>query len=462
MFLTEKPSGRYKQSGILSKAFLFGIVCRALIEICNGEFPVGYDPNTWYVLMCVCEKWDYISDAPLYSVFVYLLYLAMGNALVAVKLGAVLVSGFFTFSLAYWALRYIVKETYALKFVVFVYTFFVILRILWDLHRNVVGIALSLLALAFYRDGKNLKAFLLSILAGIGHPYSLIFLGAGILYELLTARDLRVSLLALGVSIGVSLVAVIKILLGFPIINVFESYWYVSKAELPLYILWLYAPIIPIVIVLIYKASEFARVVALSNFGKKLATWILFTLAAAFFLQFTYRIVFLAAFPILVFMFILTEGINNRQKVVRLLILYNVVVSAVYPAISYVYPLEDSFRKTFPPALVGGNGFPWQLLAVKELFRKALGYLNESSAIIVHHAEISCAYAAGVPLRSRNVLVTYPDDDFEEYLNLAKLNGFRVVYIVWYIRAPVGSIEAPAGGSIVASIYDIALYKYLV
>ncbi|MCR8453676.1 MAG: hypothetical protein NDP13_01630 [Crenarchaeota archaeon] len=452
-----------KRSKILLKAFLLGVILRAIIEICNGEFPVGYDPSAWYVLMCVCEMWDYASDAPLYPIFLYLLYRAIGNVLIAIKIGSVLVSGFFTFSTAYWAIKYGVKEDHVLRFVAFTYTFFVILRILWDLHRNVVGISLSLLALAFYKEGKDVNAFILSVLAGLGHPYSAIFIGAGILYELLVMRKMRAVILASGVLIGASIVILTKMILwNFPMMEIFESYWYVSRAELPLYILWLYAPVIPIILMILHKRPEISRTLILNTENRKLLTWIFAILTAAFVFEFTYRITFLAAYPLLAFIFMLINGLHDRRRIYKLLILYNITISAIYPAIFYIYPIRDSFRKTVPPALVGGNGFPWQLEAAKQLFRKALEYLDESSAIIVHHAEASCAYAAGVPLNSHNVLVTHPDDDFERYLNLAKQRGFHVAYIVWYITAPVGSIEAPPGGFIIESVYDLALYKYTV
>lgn len=460
---SRKPLGKLNLGNlrIPMKAFLLGVIIRTAMEVAAGRFPVGYDPSTHYVLMCVCGRWEYIISAPLYSIFLYLLYLIIGDALIAVKIGSIIVSGLFMFSVAYWAQKCGVSEDRILGFVCYVYTFFVVLRILWDLHRNAVGIAFSFLALAFYRERKEMAAFVLSILAGLAHPLSLVFLGGGILYDLLVVPNRRSIIVGLGVSVGVGIIVLLKVIMErFSLIHVIQSYWYVSRSELLLYIPWLFAPLLVIMLPVLCRNLRRMRDLLLSEENKRLLVWAATILLLSFILKYTYRIVFLASFPLLIYMFKVVGGGQGKRGLIRILIVYNIVVSAVYPAFFYIYPIRDPFRKTHPPVLIAGNMFPEQEHVAEQLFRKALQILNNESTIIIHHSEISYAYAAGVPLCADNVLVMRPDESFEKYLDMASDRGFRIAYIVWYVNAPVGSIEAPKNGHIVESMCDLALYLY--
>lgn len=448
------------RSQILIKAFLLGLIIRGAIETGGGIFPVGYDPSTYYVLMCACWRWDYVLSAPLYSVFLLCLYLIIGNALIAVKIGSVFVSGLFTFSMAYWANRNNIPEEHILSFVAFTYTFFVVLRVLWDLHRNVVGISLAFLALAFYKENKKGWAFVFSFLSGLAHPLSLVFLGALVIHDLIRIGREALSV-GLGVSLGVGAIVILKVVVNdFSVWRVVQSYWYVTKSQLPVYILWLFSPLIPIIVLAIHERRRLLSELLYDMTYSRLVVWVSIILMASFILKYTYRIVFLAAFPLAILTFRLAEASNWSKKALRILIIYNVIVSAFYPAVFYIHPIQESFRRTHPPALIAGNMFPDQEYAAKSLFEEALRFLDEHSVIIIHHSEISYAYAAGVPLCSNNTMITGPDDGFDRYLDLANDMRFKAAYIVWYLEAPVGSVRAPAGGEVIESLCGLALYRY--
>jgi len=448
---------------ILIKAFILGALIRGIAEIVVGKYPIGYDPNTWYIYMCVCNNLRLMLLGILYPLMLQLMYLLFGNAIIAVKLCSVLVSGLFLFSLVFWGVANNIDYDVALDFGIAMYSFYVILRIIWDLHRNVVGLCISLIALAYYKRGAFKKAFFLGILAGLAHPFDAIFIGAALFMDIIR-KNFRALSIVIGTTLAVLLLGVLNsILTEFPnpiSIALKSNSSYVSKEMLPIYIIWLYFPVLPLLLNVKHNFVNYIK----RNFRKRIinsfSLWIITILIAAFIFNFSYRIVFLAAFPI---MFVVFNRIHRSygRKAVKYLILYNIIVAIVYPLIFYIYPINPAFRRTHPPVLLAGNMFPHETYAAERLFRKAYSLLNNSSVIIVHHSEIAYAYGAGIPLCSSQVIITGPDDTFDEYLELLSENlTYHFAYIVWYVNALVGSCKAPTGGQILEREGNIALFRY--
>jgi len=148
------------------------------------------------------------------------------------------------------------------------------------------------------------------------------------------------------------------------------------------------------------------------------------------------------------------------KRFFKLLIIYNVVISSIYPAVSYIYPIHSSFRNTFPSVLIGGTMFPWDGYDAEALYREVKEMLNTESAVIVHHLEICYAYSAGVPLLNNNVIITRPAENFDKYLEVA-VSNFSFVYIVWYIEPIVGSWSVPQNYTrIIDTRGNMAIYEY--
>ena len=89
---------------------------------------------------------------------------------------------------------------------------------------------------------------------------------------------------------------------------------------------------------------------------------------------------------------------------------------------------------------------PWDRDDAEVLFREAKKMLSNTTALIVHHLEISIAYACGVPLKDPNVYIATGElgviTSFEECLEMA-LQNHTYALIVWYKKPVVGLCDVP-------------------
>ncbi len=443
------------------RSFLVGFLFRMACEIAIGKFPIGYDPSTSYILVCVRKDWlDLIAIGPLFFYLLLPVYIIVGNALVAVKIMACFVSGFFTMSLAIWGRKNGISDEIIISFTLFIYFYFVVLRIAWDLHRNLLGIALSLLALSYYKE-KPWIGFIYAFLASFTHPLSIFIIGTSLLADLIKLRK-EATITASGSVLATAIIYFYRMFIyELPPTEAFvttQQPWYIDMKLLPIYFLWLYLPLLPFIFLLLWKRIR-GEIKSLMNIiGEPCLYWILGLTIPSFIFIFAYRLFFLVSIPILYMVF---NGFRTKgKKTIRLLIIYNVVVSATYPVISYIYPIHPSFRNTFPSVLIGGTMFPWDGYDAEALYREVKELLNATSALIVHHLEICYAYSAGIPLLNNNVITTLPADNFDEYLKTAKTN-FSIVYIVWYIKPIIGSWSVPQNYTdIVDTRGNMAIYMY--
>lgn len=439
--------------------FLIGFVIRGIAEIAIGRFPIGYDTSTFYIYACVCEDWDYIIRAPLYSLFLLALYKMLGNALLAVKLGSAIITGIFTLSLTIWGLKdNCIKKSFLFSFVFFIFTFWISLRLDWDLHRNLLSLSLAIIAIAL-REEQPKIAEASVFLAGLAHPFSIIFVIGGLFTHLLRKEKLAFRLLLLNL-IGVSIVVISAyFLISYPVGSIIQDKtWFVNKDLLIIYFLWIYLPIWIVWAVLYYlHKSQFIKFIKGSW---KEIFWILIILLSTITLKFGYRLAFLAFFPILLTTFSFINK-NYKKKAIWLFITYNIIVSAVFPLVFYLYPIHPTFRKTHPAVLLGGNMFPGDDERAVYLLKEASKLINDRVKLVVHHSEIAYVYAAGIDLCDSSIIIMRPDTSFGYVISrLYKNQSLDTILIVWYIQPPSGVEKLPYNPTILIRNDTLALFVY--
>ncbi|MEX0568924.1 MAG: EpsG family protein, partial [Candidatus Njordarchaeota archaeon] len=440
------------------RAFIFGLAFRLILEIINGKYPVGYDTNTHYILKYV--KLDWIGEIRygfLYQYIMFILAKATGNVFLAIKILACFLSGLFVLSLYMWGKYSGLDSNTALKFSYLCYLFFPVLRLMWDLHRNVMGLSLLLIGISLSKE-KRWASYLLVFLAGITHPFTIFVMVSIGLIDLFRLRKNVVLLMASNIA-GVSPIIAYRLIIGQQLsgyVSASGVYWCVPPEMVPLFVGWLALPLFVVIIARCkINKSCFARV-----FKNKYNTyWFVFSIIIAPLFIFAYRIALMAMIPLFFITFAL---VNGSKSYIKLLAIITILSSVVFAPLSYIYPVNPSFRYAMPPVPAGSTVFPWDMDDVEGLFRLAKNLLNNSSALIVQHLQIGIAYYAGINLNRENVIITEPDEKFDQYIDTA-LESYLLVLIVWYKKAIIGAWDIPRDGynfSVFRESGSFSLYIY--
>jgi hypothetical protein len=145
-------------------AFLVGFIIRGFPEVLAGKWPLGFDTVTYYVP--AIENWrngnfnpvEFSYYVPLCYWLLYLAYYLSGNILLTIKTFGPLFYGFLSFSLFFFTTKGLnwSNKKGLLACIIFS-SYFVSLRISWDLYRNMLGLAFLLLFLSFFKQQDRLS-----------------------------------------------------------------------------------------------------------------------------------------------------------------------------------------------------------------------------------------------------------------------------------------------------------------
>ena len=200
-------------------------VLRLAIEVLTNPLTVGFDTLAYYYPYLVgfdrYSPLELYGYSPLYYVAAAAVNAVTGNPMLTVKALAVALQALFTVSLYAWASRragLVRGAVYALA----VSLYFPVLRIEWDLHRNVLGLALALLTVWALNRGQASRNYILAlalaVLTALAHPIGVLVLTA-ILIPRLTERGreaicvlvalwlVEVSVIAAGLATGSSYIS---------------------------------------------------------------------------------------------------------------------------------------------------------------------------------------------------------------------------------------------------------------
>jgi len=424
-----------KIHNIRLRAFLFGLVFRVILELINGRYPVGYDTNTHYVLKFVkMNLKEELAYGFLYQYMMFFLGKLIGDVLLAIKIIACMLSGLLIYTLYLWGEYNGLDRRDAFRFAILCYLYFTVLRIMWDLHRNVLGLILAMMAIIKFKKSPII-AYLLAILAGFAHPWTIFVIGPAITFEILKRNRKALVLLACNSSTLLIAIYCRKVILRKTVIGystVMGQTWYCPPALYPLYIVYLFGLLLPIVVI---KARDIIKSVSMKDYN---AGWLLSIVIAPLFV-FGYRITLMASIPLLLIIF---KSVRDSRRLMRLLAMICIVSSILYQPLAYMYPPFSDFRYTIGPTPFGSTFAPWDVRDIEALFAIVKQMMNKSTELLLHHSEISVAYVAGVNITRENVLIMHPDRTFDYYLD-KELENYELVFIVWYIQPPPGSVRIP-------------------
>jgi len=182
-------------------AFLLPLTVRAITELMAGPYPIGYDTITAYVPFM--RDWAIGNTSAQFNLEIggWLLYVLFGVAFVwtrvdpvtIVKIAGPILYGILGSSEYFFAKRvFHWNSRKAFLFVFIASTYFVSLRISWDLFRNTLGLALMLSALGIGANiGSNRRLLVYSaliFLTGITHVLVAVLLISVILVQSILAK----------------------------------------------------------------------------------------------------------------------------------------------------------------------------------------------------------------------------------------------------------------------------------
>ncbi len=156
-------------------SFLIPLIVRAVPEIIGYQWPLGYDTITFYA--------PFIRDYQVYGLFASLslfsnnwaplLYLLVGfvgglsqaDPLLVLSFFAPVLTGFLSLSIFYFLTDYLGwSDRRGLVCAVLCVSYFVVLRITWDLFRNALGLVFFFLAISQTRSLEGRRRFFLFVL----------------------------------------------------------------------------------------------------------------------------------------------------------------------------------------------------------------------------------------------------------------------------------------------------------
>jgi len=447
------------------KSFLFGLVFRLIVEVINGKYPIGSDANTYYILKYLHPNLiEELQDGFIYEYLMLGIAKLIGNIFITIKFLSCLISGLLVLSLYLWGSKNGLEEKHAYEFSIVAFMYFTTLEISWDLHRNALALAFALISLSIYSE-KRKTSYLLAVLSGLTHPFTIFIFGGVLIFSVFKGKIGKILLLLCNVF-AVAFIIYCRIYLSQKSVSnlliASQQSWHVPPYLMPVFYLWITLPLISIFIVCVYlKRSNIG--ILMEN--KQNLGWILVSLLASPMFIFGYRILLMAVIPLIFFTYVSSKDTN--RKLLKTLFVICLASGCTYQPLIYLYPAYPGFRHATGVLTIGGTMAPWDTKNAEELFKYAITLLNEDICLIVHHSEISIAYAAGVNLMEKNIIVASgplgPVTEFDEYLQLA-LNNYSIALIIWYINPPVGSVDIPKEPDYTCKTLSVlgnmALYRY--
>lgn len=178
-------------------AFFVPLGVRLIPEILAYPYPIGFDTIAYYVpiimsrIALVGSPVNYFGGTILLYLPLTYVYLLVSDALLVMKLAPTVLLGLLgwsTFLLGRKLLSW--NRSWALFLALVGSLYFVALRLSWDLHRNVLGLALVLLTLGFLAEEKPANRFIavliLASLAVMTHESSAVLVAIVAIVHLFT------------------------------------------------------------------------------------------------------------------------------------------------------------------------------------------------------------------------------------------------------------------------------------
>ena len=151
-------------------SFLIPFLYRFVLEAYWSPYPIGFDPMGVYIpFITGYTNINIYEMAPLYYMALQGLSTLLGDPFLSVKILAILLQGLLSLSLYLYSREKLKDPWRPLIFSLAVSFYFPVLRITWDLHRNVTGLTLLFFTLWLVEKNSTLS-IPSAILSAIAHP----------------------------------------------------------------------------------------------------------------------------------------------------------------------------------------------------------------------------------------------------------------------------------------------------
>ena len=420
-------------------SFLIPALYRLTLElIC--EFPLGYDTNTSYIYHMIeifslqRDILSFFNSAPLYY---YILYFLSGiiGIIPSIKVLAIILSGLFGYSIfEFYLAQKALSEKDACEAALLTFFYFVVLRLTWDFHRNVLALILIFMSLRYMEKNKAIS-YLLGTLSSLANILSFPLLFS---YSLPKIVDKDKNYLLLNIIAGSLWLIMIFLQFKTNLSNIFimqPSYRVLIPFPVGLklleFLLWAFAPLIIPLLLSIKNIKDDKDILMKIKHNKEMFSLFLVPVFASFFTVFGYRLVIVAAIPLSYLVFVFSDR-RRLYRAIVIVLAINYTISPVLDGLT-IYPIPDlSLGIWGPPGMPQGPFYFRDMKAAKVLFSKAKTMLNKSTALVVNHQLISAAYTAGINLTAKNVIVKRQFTDFKIVIyNL--LANYTIVLVVWFL-----------------------------
>ena len=451
-------------------AVLFGLIFRSIPEIWAGTSPIGFDTVYLAGYFSRLPSCSNLVNQPgeLTLGLVACPIASVSGPVMAMKITAVLVYGFFGWSVFYFC-RNEVRESQAISFFIAVFVLLEIaaLRISWDLYQNLIALSLLLLLLGSFtalRGTRRVVALvILGILITLTHQFVTAFLfmiGAGLFVWALFWSEVSRRTTAMLVIASLALLAAVSSLQVFPttIYAITSSSYsgyppYASTAAtLGMFLAALYLPtIVPAAIgfrknrLLLVWSLEIALILLMTVLG--------FPYLAAFMDRWSLMLVVpLGVFGalglvnvsrLLIKLGKSTGFVRRGPNVVRGLILLALLVPYGGLALEFMTsPVSHPYWYFDNPVLwrAGASGLPATMLHntvpfedeahVAAAFRWLNNEMTKSDVLLTNPAFYGWAL---LYLRRDRSIINYAGNNANLAIVWAKAEGFHCVYVVWFI-----------------------------
>ena len=449
---------------------IFGLIVRSIPEIWAGASPIGFDTvyfAGYFSRLPSC--FDLLSQPG--ELTLGLLACPIANItgpILAMKITAVLIYGLFGWSVFYFC-RKEIKESKAISFfiVVFVLLQIAALRVSWDLYQNLIALSLLLVLLGGFTgltgSRRVLTLILLAGLIALTHQLVtvlLLMVGVGLLAWALFRSEIPHRALAMIVVISLALLASISSLVIFPTtlytLTSTPYFEYPASASTVFTLGTLLA------------ALYLPTIVPASLGFRKIRSLIVWSLAISLILLMAvFGFPYLAAFmdrwsvmlviPLGIFGALGLVNVSRRlvklgagigfvrrgSNIVRAIILLALLVPYGGLALEFMTsPLSHPYWYFDNPVLwrAGASGLPATMLHntmpfqdeadVAAAFRWLNDVMTNSDVLLTHSAFYGWAL---LYLRWDRSIINYGEGNPNPAVSLAREEGFRRVYIIWFI-----------------------------
>ena len=380
-------------------SFLIPAIYRLDIEIYSWPFTIGFDTMAYYLpYLLGYDKYDVLqlySQAPLYYILISNLNIIVKNPMITIKVMAIILQGLLGLVLYLWSKSILRSDDKAFIYSILTSFYFVTLRLLWDLHRNVLGLVLMLFTLWLLNHDKyyNTKYFRCGIgftafLTALAHQIEPVILSL-LLIPKVIKRNIEAT-----IALFTTLITWLSIVVSYSFVTDGTGYFerlFIERdplipqglevLELALY---MFLPILPFSITGIIK--NWRR-------NKELIIWIIFCIAIAPFINAGFRLLLLITIPLMIYTITLNKkAITTLTTITITLAIGYTLLPPENPFPYFTQPImwNTKFKYAIPTS-IQQNTIPLNLSqqVLKAMIQILKKIKNEEGVIITDRTFIS-------------------------------------------------------------------------